>query len=49
MAIKLNSGYQIVFPAGASAAVGYAATELVKYVKKITGAELPIVTDDAPA
>ena len=49
MEMKLNSGYQVVIPAGASTAAMYAATELVKYVKKITGTELPVVTDDAPA
>ena len=48
MAIKLNSGYQIVIPANCSISGEYAAAELAKYLEKITGISFPVVKDDAP-
>ena len=44
-----RSDYQIVIPREVSPSVDYAAQELQDYLKKITGALLPIVTDTAPA
>lgn len=39
--------YAIVIPSNASASVSYAAAELKRYVRRLTDAELPIVTDEA--
>lgn len=43
-----QSPYQIVLAAKSSAAERYAAEELQRYFERITGAKLPIVTDDQP-
>ena len=48
MTIKLNSGYQIVIPAGCSISGEYASAELKKYLEKITGVIFPVVKDDTP-
>jgi len=44
-----SSEYRIVVGAGAIPSEKYAAEELQRYVQEITGAKLPIVTDDTPA
>jgi len=44
-----RSNYRIVIAEKPSPSVNYAAQELQTYLKKITGARLPIVTDTAPA
>ena len=48
MAIRLNSGYRIVIPAGCGVSGEYAAAELAKYLEKIVGVSFPVVKDDAP-
>ncbi len=44
-----QSSYRIVTPAAAIPSEGYAARELQRYLEKISGAKLPIVTDAEPA
>jgi len=44
-----QSSYRIVTPAAAIPSERYAAKELQRYLEKITGAKLPIVTDAEPA
>lgn len=43
-----RSDYHIVIPRAASPSVNYAAQELQSYLKKMTGARLPIVPDTEP-
>ena len=45
IAEKGQSQYRIVVPAGAIPAERYAAEELQRYLEKLSGAKLPIVTD----
>lgn len=42
-----EGAYKIVIPAAALPSVKYAATEMQSYIKKVSGAELPIVLDAA--
>src|ERR1700753_559415 len=46
---KGKSAYRIVIGTNALPSEKYAAEELQQYLKKISGAKLPIVTDDTPA
>ncbi len=48
MVIAMNghSAYRIVVPRERSAAVDFAAAELQRYVREVSGAELPIVAED---
>jgi hypothetical protein len=49
LASKGKTDYQIVVPAAALPSERYAAEELQKYLEKITGAKMPIVTDTEKA
>ena len=44
-----QSAYRIVMPKEADKKNRFGAEELAKYIQKITGAALPVVTDDVPA
>jgi len=48
MAIKLNTGYQIVIPTDCSISGEYAAAELAKYLEMIVGTVFPVVKDEVP-
>jgi len=49
IATKGKSPYRIVIATNAPASERYAADELQRYLEKISGAKLPVVTDDARA
>jgi hypothetical protein len=46
IAVNGRSEYRIVVPSGKSAAVAYAALELQRLLEEVSGAKLPIVTED---
>lgn len=48
LAAKSASPFTIVCPADASPSQSYAAEELQRFVRQMTGAEVPIATDDQP-
>ena len=48
LAANAGSQFTIVRPADASPSQIYAAEELQRFTKEVTGAQLPITTDDQP-